>query len=38
MLTWPGELDFCADALWLQITRKRPEEMFPNLRTVHAHS
>jgi hypothetical protein len=24
-LTWPGDLDFCADALWLQITGKTPE-------------
>ena len=21
-LTWPGELDFCADALWLEVTGK----------------
>ncbi|MBM3883998.1 MAG: DUF2442 domain-containing protein [Planctomycetes bacterium] len=32
-LTWPGELDFCADALWLQVTGKRPEDLFPSLRT-----
>jgi hypothetical protein len=31
-LTWPGELDFCADALWLQVTGKQPEDLFPNLR------
>jgi hypothetical protein len=31
-LTWPGELDFCADALWLQVTGKQPEDIFPNLR------
>jgi hypothetical protein len=31
-LSWPGELDFCADALWLQVTGRRPEELFPNLR------
>ena len=31
-LTWPGELDFCADALWLQVTGKRAEELFPNVR------
>jgi hypothetical protein len=24
-LTWPGELDFCADALWLQVTGQPPE-------------
>ena len=41
ILTWPGELDFCADALWLQITGKRPEDLFPNLRQqrpVYAHT
>jgi hypothetical protein len=39
VLTWPGELDFCADALWLQITGKRPEDLFPNLRKKHpAHA
>jgi hypothetical protein len=31
-LIWPGELDFCADALWLRITGKRPEDLFPKLR------
>jgi hypothetical protein len=39
-LVWPGELDFCADALWLQITEKAPEELFPNLkkeRMAYAH-
>jgi hypothetical protein len=41
VLTWPGELDFCADALWLQITGKQPEDLFPNLRKkhpTHAHA
>lgn len=40
-LTWPGELDFCADALWLQVTGKRPEDLFPSLRQergAHAHA
>lgn len=39
-LTWPGELDFCADALWLQVTGKQPEDLFPNLRkepSAHAN-
>ena len=35
VLTWPGELDFCADALWLQVTGKQPEDLFPNLRKKH---
>lgn len=40
-LTWPGELDFCADALWLQVTGKRPEDLFPGLpteRSTHANA
>jgi hypothetical protein len=40
-LTWPGELDFCADALWLEVTGKQPEEIFPRLRqegSAYAHS
>jgi len=31
-LTWPGELDFCADALWLEVNGKQPEDLFPRLR------
>ncbi len=31
-LTWPGDLDLCADALWLAITGKQPEDLFPSLR------
>ena len=39
-LTWPGELDFCADALWLEVTGKQPGDLFPNLhkeQVAHAH-
>ena len=34
-LSWPGEIDFCADALWLQVTGKPPEDLFPELRKKH---
>ncbi|MBI2926532.1 MAG: DUF2442 domain-containing protein [Verrucomicrobia bacterium] len=40
-LTWPGELDFCADALWLRVTGQRPEDLFPSLRQgrpAYAHA
>lgn len=37
-LTWPGELDLCPDALWLQITRKQPEDLFPNLKALADHA
>lgn len=39
-LAWPGELDFCADALWLRITGKPAADLFPQTnqrRTVYAH-
>jgi hypothetical protein len=29
---WPGEFDLCADALYLQMTGKQPNELFPSLR------
>jgi hypothetical protein len=29
---WPGELDMCPDALYLRMTGKKPEELFPALR------
>ena len=35
---WPGELDMCPDALYLRMTGKRPEDLFPTLcrRVSHA--
>jgi hypothetical protein len=29
-LEWPHEIDLCADALYLEITGKVPEELFPD--------
>jgi hypothetical protein len=29
---WPGEIDFCPDALYLRMTGKKPEELFVLLR------
>ncbi len=37
-LTWPGDLDLCPDALWLRITGKAPEDLFPNLKTLATHA
>jgi hypothetical protein len=37
-LTWPGELDLCPDALWLKVTGKPAEELFPDLKTPAAHA
>lgn len=35
-LRWSDEVDLCADALYLEITGKRVEEIFPILRKVSA--
>ena len=31
-IRWTDELELCADALYLQITGKDAEELFPNLK------
>ena len=35
---WPGEIDFCPDALYLRMTGKRPEEIYPSLRNGLRHA
>ena len=35
---WPGELDLCPDALYLQMSGKKPEEVFPALSSHAAHA
>jgi hypothetical protein len=35
---WSEEVDLCADALYLEITGKQPDELFPNLRKVTVHA
>ena len=35
---WPGEIDLCPDALYLQLTEKKPEEIFPALNRPSAHA
>ena len=37
-LEWPGELDLCADALYLKLTSKQPEDIFPTLRKRVTHA
>ena len=34
-LVWKNNVDLCPDSLYLQATKKTPEQVFPNL-TVHA--
>jgi hypothetical protein len=35
---WPGELDMCPDALYLRMTGKKPDDLFPSLRTRLSHA
>ena len=31
-IEWPGEIDMCPDALYLRLTGKTVEEIFPSLK------
>ena len=35
---WSGELDMCPDALYLRMTGKKPEDLFPSLRNRLSHA
>jgi len=35
-LVWGDAIDLCPDALYLSLTHKRPEDLFPALRGVRA--
>jgi hypothetical protein len=35
---WSDEVDLCADALYLEVTGKRPDEVFPRLRKASVHA
>ena len=37
-LEWPGEVDLCPDALYLELTGKTVEDLFPNLRRIPTHA
>jgi hypothetical protein len=37
-LAWPGDLDLCPDALYMRVTGKTPEEVFPLLRHQPAYA
>ncbi len=34
----PGEVDLCPDALYLELTGKTPEDLFPALRRTTTHA
>ena len=37
-LRWSDEVDLCADALYLEVTGRQPDEAFPSLRKVSVHA
>lgn len=37
-LVWGDQIDLCPDALYLKVTGKRPEDVFPALRHEAAHA
>jgi hypothetical protein len=37
-IEWPGEIDFCPDALYLRMTGQRPEQLFPALGDRCSHA
>lgn len=37
-LVWATEVDLCPDSLYLQITGKKPEELFPDIKRESIHA
>ncbi|MDH4329730.1 MAG: DUF2442 domain-containing protein [Nitrospira sp.] len=37
-LDWDDQVDLCPDALYLKVTGKKPEDMFPSLRDQPTHA
>ena len=37
-LCWSDEVDLCADALYLEVTGKKPDEAFPALGKASVHA
>jgi len=35
---WPGEIDLCPDSLYMELTGKTPEDVFPKLRNLPSHA
>lgn len=32
-IAWSGDIDLCSDSLYMRLTQKTPEEVFPTLKT-----
>ena len=37
-LVWSDQIDLCPDSLYLRVTGKHPEEIFPNLKREMTHA
>jgi hypothetical protein len=37
-LVWSDQVDLCPDSLYLKVTGKKPEELFPALRDEPSHA
>jgi len=37
-LVWGEKIDLCPDALYLEVTGKAPEDLFPALRNLSTHA
>jgi hypothetical protein len=37
-LLWGDDLDLCVDSLYIQLTGKTPDEVFPQLRSTEQHA
>jgi hypothetical protein len=37
-LVWGDQVDLCPDSLYLKATGKKPEDLFPSLRSEPAHA
>lgn len=37
-LVWSDRIDLCPDSLYLKVTGKKPQELFPALRDEPAHA
>ena len=35
-IEWGSEIDICPDSMYMRLTGKSPEELFPSLRSVPA--
>jgi hypothetical protein len=37
-LRWSNQVDLCSDALYLKVTGKKPEDLFPALKQEFSHA